>query len=140
MRRRELITKEKSKAAYQGKLKNEFVWYEEEKSINDDLESFFENLQESSSLEEIKKEKVYSFFLPKLTDEELKLVKKKDAEHMKTYYWPNPDVDEVEMKKSDSKDKYLHGVCKRQTKVLKLDETLSKTAAEDKKCSCCNVS
>ena len=86
MERRNLITKEKSKEAYQGKLKNEDDWEDYKGSINDDLESFFENLQEISSLEEIKKEEVYSFFLPKLTDEELELVEQKDREHMILFY------------------------------------------------------
>ena len=38
MYRRNLITKEKSKEAYQGKLKNEWQWEDYEGSINDDLE------------------------------------------------------------------------------------------------------
>ena len=53
MSRQNLITKEKSKEAYQGKLKNEDDWYHYEGSINDDLESFINHLQEISSLEEI---------------------------------------------------------------------------------------
>ena len=84
MWRKNLITKEKSKEAYKGKLKNESGWRLYEGSINDDLESLFNNLLEISSLAEIKKEEVNSFFLPKLTAEELELVEKKDAEHMMT--------------------------------------------------------
>ena len=45
-------------------------------------------------------------------------------------YREGADVDEVEMKKSDSKDKYLHGECVRQTRVLNLDVILSKTSFE----------
>ena len=163
MERQNLITKEKSKAAYEGKLKNERDWKDYEGSINDDLESLFNHLQEISSLEEVKDEELYSFFLPKLTDEELALVEKKDREHMDTYgYRLYADVDPKEMKESDSKDKYLHGYCKRVTEVLNLDENLSKTSresssessftipseteslietpAEEKKCCDCNVS
>ena len=119
MDRRNLITKETSKKAYEGKLKNEFDWRLYEGSINDDLESFFNHLQEISSLEEIKKGRVWSFFLPKLTDKELELIEKKDSEHMMTYRmnW-NPDVNQEEMKKSDSQDKYLLGTCFRVTNVL----------------------
>ena len=143
MYRRELVTKEKSKEAYEGKLKNEYLWENYEGSINDDLESFFNNLQEISSLEEIKgkkesleeikgkKEEVRSFFLPKLTKEELKQVEEKNLEHMLSYTWGfGADVDPEEMKESDSKDKYLHGYCYRLTMVLNLDETYSETSSE----------
>ena len=126
MRRWNLITKEKSKAAYQEK--NEWEWEDEEGSINDDLESFVNHLQEISSLEEVKDEELYSFFLPKLTKEELKLVKEKNSEHMETYgYGLNyADVKPEEMKKSDSKDKHVHGRCVRKTWVLNQDDFLYK--------------
>ena len=127
MLRVNLITKEKSKKAYQGILKDENDWTHYEGSINDDLESFFNNLQEISSQEEIKDENVWSFFLPKLTKEELKLVEEKNAEHMITYHNLNPDVDPEEMKKSDSKDKYVHSTCFRGSMVLNLDDTSSET-------------
>ena len=134
MERRNLITKEKSKAAYEGKLKNESGWLHQEKSINDDSESFFENLQKISSLDDIKEQEVWSFFLPKLTKEELKLVEEKNAEHMMTYldeiYGGCADVEEEEMKKSDSKDKYVHGRCIRTTRVLNLCDNLSETSTE----------
>ena len=123
MERLYLITKETSKAAYEGKLKNKWDWKYYKGSINDDLESFLNNLQEISSLEEIKKEVVRSFFLPKLTEKELKLVEEKDNNLMSTLFeniFGEADVDENEMKKSDSKDKYLHGCCFRQTRVLEL--------------------
>jgi len=113
MRRRNLITKEKSKQAAQGKLKNEPIWKDYEGSINDDLDSFINNLQNSNEMGD---EKVKSFFLPKLTKEELKLVEEKDEEHMMTYWFQiHADVDVKEMKKSDSKDKYLHSLCIRET-------------------------
>ena len=105
MERVRLITKEKSKEAYKGKLKNERFWSAYQESINDDLESFVNNLQ---NREEIEHEHVRSFFLPKLTKEELKLVEEKNPEHMKTYLFNfDADVDPKEMKKSDSKDKYV---------------------------------
>ena len=165
MTREFLITQEKSTEAYEGKLTREYHWRDYKASINEDLESYINHLQEISSLEEVKQHDVWSFFLPKLTEEELKLVEKKDAEHVKTYFWPNPDVDEEEMKKSDSKDKFVHGRCYRRTKVLKLDEILFETqfrnsirssessstitnesessiqtSAEEEKCCCCDVS
>merc|ERR1711917_120854 len=82
MCRRNLITKEKSKQAAEGKLKNDPEWEFYDGSINDDLDSFINNLQNSNEVED---ENVWSFFLPKLTKEELKLVEEKNYEHMMSY-------------------------------------------------------
>ena len=118
MHRRNLVTKEKSKQAYEGKLRNEEDWkkYEQSLSIHDDLEIFFENLQNQT---EIQNEKVTSFFLPKLTEDELKLVEEKNERHLASY-WEHylgldADVDADEMKRSDSASKYVHVVCVRHT-------------------------
>ena len=100
MRRKRLVTKEKVKKAAEGKLKNDQDWKYYEQSVNDDLERFLINLQNQM---EVKTETTGSFFTPKLTNEELKLVKEGDKEHLKTYmeYFEglNPDVDAEEMKK-----------------------------------------
>ena len=121
MWRWKLVTKEKVKQAYEGKLKNEKDWKRYEQSIGDDLETFFTNLQ---SQKEIKNEFAWSFFLPKLTEDELKLVEQKNEQHLSTYGWHyigrNPDVDPEEMKKSDSRSKYVHGRCWRSTIHLAL--------------------
>ena len=107
MQRLNLITKEKAKEASEGKLKNDKDWKDQEISFNDDLEIFFTNILNSK---EIKKEIVPSFFTPKLTKEELKLVEIENDEHLNTYLAHsaglNPDVSAEEMKKSDSKSKY----------------------------------
>ena len=115
MVRRNLVTKETVKKAYKGELKNDEDWENEEGSINDVLESFLINLHYKK---EMKQESVSSFFTPKLTNEELKFVQEGNEEHLKTYLvhfiGKNPDVDVEEMKKSDSKSKYVHAYCKRQ--------------------------
>ena len=70
---------------------------------------------------------VGSFFLPKLPREELKLIKAKDENYLNTYLvyhafdGEDPDVDEEEMKKSNSKDRYIFCECKRETIKLSLD-------------------
>ena len=111
-----LITQEKCKLAYEGKLKNDKNWRDYERSINDDLEKFFNNQR---NLQEIKKEFVRSFFTPKLTQEELKLVEEKNKSHMYTYiYGFHADIDIEEMKKSDSKGKYVHASCIRRSICL----------------------
>ena len=122
MVRRKLVTKEKAKQAYEGKLKNEKDWKLYKQSIGDDLEAFFENLQ---SQKEIRYETVGSFFLPKLTENELKLVEQRNEQHLSTYsrhyYQKNPDVDPEEMKKSDSRSKYVYGRCWRETINLTIE-------------------
>ena len=120
-----LVTKEKVKKAAEGKLKNEGIWkYYDESSINDDLERFLINLQNEN---EIKEEIVRSFFAPKVTDEEFKLVQERNEEQLKTYMLhfegKNPDVDVEEMKQSDSKSKYVHVHCLRITIPLTLETT-----------------
>ena len=131
MFRLKLITKEKSKEAAEGKLKNDPDWKNYKGSINDDLDSFINKLQNSNEMED---EVVWSFFLPKLTKEELKLVEEKNQEHMMTY-WEKAqitlgnklanknlaDVPVKEMKQSDSKDKYIHSECLRRTVHLSLE-------------------
>ena len=122
MYRGKLITKEKMKQAYQGKWKFENTSDYVAVSINDDLESFFENLQNQKT---IKNERVRSFFTPKLTDEEMKLVEERNELHLRTYenyyHGENPDVNDEEMKRSDSKSKYVQGLCARYTIQLTLE-------------------
>ena len=141
MYRRKLVTKEKVKQAYEGKLKNEEEWKHYEQSIHDDLEIFFENLQ---GQKEIKNEVVGSFFLPKLTEDELKLVEEKNEQHLGSYWehylGRNPDVLVEEMNKSDSKSKYVHGRCSRYTIHLALEsnkefENDEKISKKRKKCN-----
>ena len=117
IRRLNLVTQETVKKAYKGALKNDENWEDYEGSINDDLERFFINLQNQK---EVKKEEVGSFFTPKLTNEELKFVQAENKEHLETYWFRKPDVDVEEMKKSDSKSKYVHVDCLRLTFPLSL--------------------
>ena len=129
MQRFNLVTKEKVKKVYDGKLKNDqqmrssevqrWMTYSTEDykgSINDDLEEFLINLRNQK---EVKEEQVCSFFTPKLTNAELNLVQEGDEEHLMTYFDTfsglNPDVDVEEMQKSDSKSKYVHASCWRLT-------------------------
>ena len=131
MYRRKLVTKETVKKAYKGKLKNQQVWNYYKGSIHDDLETFFINLQDPKKIE---KEYVASFFTPKLTAKELKLVEERNEQHLSSYsrhfYGNNPDVDAEEMKKSDSRSKFVHGRCYRWTIPLAL-ESNQKQATDD---------
>ena len=91
-------------------------------SINDDLEDLITRLSQS---EEIDIEGVTCFFTPKLTKEELKLNELRDKAHLLPYsdythqfFRGDPDVDPEEMKKSDSKDKFVYSSCWRRTQCL----------------------
>ena len=127
--RRNLITEEKQKEALAGKLKTVEDWDEYEGTIQDDFKTFFIKLQKEKITEDV----VWSFFTQKLTNEELKLVAEKNQEHMNSYFYGeyliqpynNPDVDEEEMKKSASGDKYLHAKCLRYTTLLTVDKNLT---------------
>ena len=75
MSRKNLITEEKMKNYCNGKE-------HEKESVNDDLESFFEDIR----LGKEPIDSVGTYFLPKLTEEELELAKWKDYDFMQTFY------------------------------------------------------
>ena len=115
--RRNLITKEKMENYCKGE-ENEKL------SVNDDLESLFDDIR-------LGKKPDYfgsTYFLPKLTKEELKLVERKDHNFMDTLlHGLNADVNEAEMKLSESDSKFVqaHGwrktyTIKKRSKLLKL--------------------
>ena len=123
MTKMNLITKERAKKAYEGKLKNDPNWEKYEGSIHDDLESFFKKLLNEEEIEET----VLSFFTPKLTTEVSKLINEQSREYIRTisgeYAMGIFAADDrklfkshfEEMKKSESKDIYVHTLCYRET-------------------------
>jgi len=92
-----------------------FYWKE---SVQEDLESFFDKLKIGKE----KRAEVATYFLPKLTNEELKLIEMKDQDHLQEYVWQiigRPvDVDPEEMKQSESDSKYVRAHCVRYTFLL----------------------
>ena len=87
-------------------------------SVNDDLESFFENIRLGKEPDE----DVSTYFLPKLTKEELELVERRDTSYFETFNNGlifNPDVNEAEMKLSESNSKFVNGICYRKTFTIK---------------------
>ena len=134
-----LIIKEKTKQAYKGELKNCPKWASYEVSVNNDLESLLKYLGTGDT---IKEQKVRSFFLPKLTDEELKALKERKSpglyDHLRTNdpipIWSHfvGDINPEEMKKSKSSDRYLRSKCWRWTVPLnlKIDQTSPKRSAD----------
>ena len=99
------------------------------KSVDDDLEKLFEDIQLGKKPDE----QVWTYFLPKLTEEEMELVANEDKTYfnedtfyLKTFIWPNPDVDEDEMILSESDSKFVEGLGQRKT--FTVDSTLSQDA------------
>ena len=85
----------------------------DEHSLNDDLEILFKKLK----LGQVTDEKVQTFSFPKLTNKEMELVESKDEDHLASYGASPVDIDEAEMKLSDSKSKFVHKFCQRETNL-----------------------
>ena len=104
MRRYRLITIEHMENYCKGKK-------DEKNSVNDDLESFFEDLQNGK----IPDNKVGTYFLPKLPRKELELVKRKDPSYFENFWISYPDVKAAEMRLSESDSKFGQGFSWRRT-------------------------
>ena len=115
MERWHLITKEKMEDYYKGK-EERHGWDKE--SVHDDLDSFFDKLQNGWWEEEW----VRTYFIPKLTEKEKKLVEEKDKDHLMSYFYTYPDVSKKEMDESESKSKFVRGKCDRRTFILKINQ------------------
>ena len=88
-------------------------------SVNDDLETFFEDLQ----LGKEPNKNVITYFIQNLTEKEMELVELKDPSYLKTFlYSSNADVKETKMKLSKSNSKFVLGWGARGT--FTLDYTL----------------
>ena len=135
MSRSHLITKEEMEALTKGLQKvpehlqnfSRNVYRPQKPTLTrvcDDLDIFFEKIKAGKYSDKFEETRTY--FLPKLTEKEMQLVRMKDENHLATYssyqkrnYYsqPNnlPDIDEKEMKLSDSDSKYVRGSCNRKT-------------------------
>ena len=110
MQRMDLITKEQ--------MENYCMGEEAEKeSVNDDLEKFFEEIRLGKDHDEF----VETYFLPKLTEEELELIAAKDPNYVSSFFLSaNPDVRESQMEMSESESKFVRGQCYRKTIAFEL--------------------
>ena len=109
--RNNLITKEKMDIISNGKEAAK-------ESVNDDFDTFFENLR----LGKEPKKRVNTYFLPKLTEAELKLVETKNEDFMATFlnldFLTDPDIEDVEMQPYESASKFVRGLGRRQTYMI----------------------
>ena len=127
--REHIITKKEMKKYYDGKItvdrglrigQNRY-----QESTLDDMESFIAN----NLIADVKEEDKYTFFLPKLSQEEMQLIENQDIEFLNSFacyykHRENPDVkyDEslsLEMLEKESKTKFLRGGSRRKTIFLK---------------------
>ena len=125
LRRWKVITKEEMESYCKGEE-------DRKDSVNDDLESLFQNIRLGKELDE----RVDTYFLPKLTEEELELVERKNYSYFQSFIDNSPDVDENEMMLSESNSKYVYGVSSRKTFVIENSyqispETSSETSSEN---------
>ena len=112
MRRWNLITKKGIENYYKGE---EF----EKVSVNDDLESMFEDIR----IGEEPKKFAFSYFASSLTEDEIKMVETKDSSYMNKFLLGmKADVvsrytsdSEIVMEASESDSKYALGKCSRAT-------------------------
>ena len=93
----------------------------EKDSVNDDLESFFKDLRLGKEPDE----QINTYFLPKLTEEEMKLAKKRDSTYEQTFSFRNPDVSEEKMKLSESDSKYTRVIGQRRTLTIANSQNIS---------------
>ena len=116
MSRLELITKEKMDDYCNGKM------FEKE-SVNDDLESFFQDLRLGEKPEPM----VRTYFLPKLTENKVELVERKDNNFMHTFMRDmRADVSKAEMELSESDSKFVRALGWRETYTLQKRSKLFK--------------
>ena len=88
--------------------------YGAEVSVNDDLEKLFKDIQLGEKPDDL----VWTYFLPKLTKEELDLVERKDEDFMHTFWFERADVDKAEMLQSESDSKYVRSYAVRYTLTI----------------------
>ena len=84
-------------------------------SVNDDLESFLEDLRRGKEPDET----VSTYFLPKLTEEELELVERKDRSFLRTFELRKPRVKKAESRLSESDSRFVYGLSWRKTFTIK---------------------
>ena len=80
-------------------------------SINDSIETLLGNIRLGNQPNEI----LNLYFTPRLTDEEMQLIDRKDPDYLQTFTSSYPDVNEASMKNSESDYKFCETMCTRKT-------------------------
>ena len=114
IRRSKIITKEEMENLYTGYNLFEHAT----DSVNDDLESLFENLRLGKEPDD---QWVYTYFLPKLTEEEMELAEKRDSTYEQTFCSWSPYA---AMKYSKSDSKFVKALGRRRTFTIKKSQNI----------------
>ena len=85
-------------------------------SINDSIETLLEDIRLGHQPNEI----LHLYFTPRLTEEEMQLIERKDPDYLRTFSSRNPDVNKASMKNSESDSKFCYTYCQRETKSYQL--------------------
>ena len=118
-----LLSKKKKVLGYSSLLKEAA-----KESVTDDFDSFFEDLR----LGKTPKRSVNTYFLPKLTKKELKLVETKDKDFMATFFSQmDPGIERTEMQSPESESKFVHGLGQRQTYMIDKEELPKESINDD---------
>ena len=115
MQRWHLLTKEAMEKFCKGEKNNKNLVNDDHEALFDDLETLFEDLR----LGKEPNKYVDTYFSPKLTRGEMKLVERKCTNYFQTFRIPNPDVEDAEMKLSESNSKFVKGLGYRKTFTIK---------------------
>ena len=108
IRKDNLITHEEMKKYYRKK------YFRKYQSLNDDLEWLFENLQLDENINRF----CNSFFLPKLTENQEELVRRRDKLYFDTFSSSSPEVNKQELKLSKSDSQYVNYDCISKTSMM----------------------
>ena len=111
MHRITLITSKREKEFHMG------IRYRYEKnSANEDLETFFKNVRHGNKLDS----NIHTYFLPKLTEEEMELIEKKDPKYLTTLRSPYPikQVSVVDVPTKNATPEYVECLCYRSTVAI----------------------
>ena len=122
MMRDHLVTKEKMKDHCLGKKAIKM-------SINEDLETFFEDLQHDRDVDTVRQGHswytncVQTYFIPKLTTKEKELAEKADLQYFQNFTRGlDAFVNEYELKRSESSSLFERSRCLRKTFKIKSDQ------------------
>ena len=113
-----LMSKERMEQFYRGEISRQVNHLTPtggdryQNSINDDLDSFFEDIKFGNPPLAM----AWTYSLSKLTEEELKLVEMKHRGYFQSFRWlDDADVNEDEMSLSQSDTKFVSAYCRRKT-------------------------
>ena len=103
-------------------------------SVNDDFDDFCQKYLRQKLLMNSITKSSWTYFMPKLTNKEMKLVEDKNHQFFKTFWQgQDADIDENEMKRSESKSKFMKFECNRETFIFSLEAVVMAISNQNRK-------